>query len=315
MAVGRITQVTVGSDALDVSTKLRTGDTPTIETLVSNQGQIVFRTSLPIEDLKPVFAHSEEIQRRVEAQHAAVLGEIKENGVRPPNQHDSAPSDDALERALSHMGNKDFQLAERELRDLLMNDPGYTEARELLEIVLASGGQKVPVTGISDRLRAGAEALTRGWTSSAIQNWARGLSAEPSNRIFQLLVLLATTPSAERRSRYLQELLDVSKDLLARDRSEEAHALLLALQTIEDPEGVSPQLEGAVGNTLDASFPSSSGPTTRRHLKPTDTQPTAFVPRKHDASHSSPTNGDSPKADRPVDAPPPAPRVPIMGRA
>ena len=355
MAVGRTTQVTVGSDPLDVSTKLHTGDVPTIETLVSNQGQVVFRTSRPIEDLKPVFAHSEEILRRVEAQHAAVLGEIRERRLAepslaptpngrltepslaptpndagkvterrltdqslPPTPNDarqipegrlakpslattlndaSNSAEQLLEKALSHMGNKDFHLAEGELRNLLASEPGYAEAKELLEIVLASGGEKTPsITSISDRLRAGAEALTRGWKSSAIQNWARGLSADPSNRIFQLLVLLTTTPSPKRQSRYLQELLEISKDLLDRDRSEEAHALLLALQAIEDPEAVSPQLSGAP-DTLETSSSTSSDPTTGRHRKPTDTQPTAFAPGPHQDTYSSPGNGDSGSAD------------------
>ena len=208
------------------------------------------------------------------------------------------PPEDLLEEALSHMGNKDFHLAESELRDLLASDPGYTEAKELLEIVLASGGQKTPsITSISDRLRAGAEALTRGWKSSAIQNWARGLSADPSNRIFQLLVLLTTTPSPKRRSRYLQELLEISKDLLEGDRSEEAHALLLALQAVEDPEAVSPQLSGAP-ETLETSSSTSSDPTTRRRQKPTDTQPTAFAPGPHEDAYSWPVNGDSAGDDR-----------------
>jgi tetratricopeptide (TPR) repeat protein len=299
MAVGRTTQVTIGADTFDISTKLHTGDIPTIETLVSNQGQIVFRTSLPIEDLKPVFAHSEEILRRVEAQHAAVLDEIRVNGrlAAPslaPTPNDARKSTEhPLERALSHMGNKDFQLAESELRRLLDGDSSYAEAEELLEIVRASGSQKnPPVTSLSDRLRAGAEALTRGWKSSAIQNWARGLSADPSNRIFQLLVLLTTTPSPERRTRYLQELLEISKDLLGGDRSEEAHALLLALQAIENPKGASPQPSGAVQESQ-APSSSSSSPTTRRHLKPTDTQPTGFAPDQQEDAGSSPTKQDS----------------------
>ena len=336
MAVGRTTQVTIGADAFDVSTKLHTGDIPTIETLVSNQGQIVFRTSLPIEELKPVFAHSDEILRRVEAQHAAVLGEIRERRLTRPSsaptpndaeksaqerltRPSSAPTpndaeksaqerlttsslaptpNDArrsteplLEKALSHMGNRDFQLAETELRRLLDGDPSYTEAEHLMEIVRASGNEKTPpVTSLSDRLRAGAEALTRGWKSSAIQNWARGLSADPSNRIFQLLVLLTTTPSAERRTRYLRELLEISKDLLGGDRSEEAHALLLALQAIEDPEGVSPQLSGVI---QEIHAYSSSSRTTRRHLKPTDTQPTAFAPVQQEDASSWPAKEDS----------------------
>ncbi len=181
----------------------------------------------------------------------------------------------------------------------MASDPGYAEAKELLEIVLASGSQKTPsITSISDRLRAGAEALTRGWKSSAIQNWARGLSADPSNRIFQLLVLLTTTPSPKRRSRYLQELLGISKDLLDGDRSEEAHALLLALQAIEDPEDVSPQLSGAP-ETLETSSSTSSDPTTRRRLKPTDTQPTAFTPGPHEDTYSWSDNGIRPGGIRP----------------
>jgi tetratricopeptide (TPR) repeat protein len=274
--------VTVGSDALSVSTKLRAGDHPTIETLVSNQGRVVFRTAVPIEDLKPIFAHSQEILRRVEVQHSTILGEIQERGLdQPPMPAVPAAASPVpaaevpelalrLERALTYLGKKDFGLAERELREVFDRDPDFTEARELLDIVQASRSQTAPpVTSISDRLRAGAEALTRGWKSSAIQNWARGLSADPSNRIFQFLVLLTTTPSAERRRGYLQELFAMGQDLLGGDRSEEAHALLLALQAIEDPKGVSPQLSGeSVGPAL------GSDPATAAHLRPTDTQPT-----------------------------------------
>lgn len=253
MGVGRTTQVTVGSDALSVSTKLRTGDHPTIETLVSNQGQVVFRTAVPIEDLKPVFAHSQEIMRRVEVQHSTILGEIQERGLdqSPMPTVPAAASPDLraevpelllrLERALTYLGKKDFGLAERELREVFDRDPDFTEARELLDIVQSSRSQKAPpVTSISDRLRAGAEALTRGWKNSAIQNWARGLSADPSNRIFQFLVLVTTTPSAVRRTGYLRELFAMGQDLLDADRAEEAHALLLALQAIEDPKGPPP---------------------------------------------------------------------------
>ena len=281
MGVGRTTQVTVGSDALSVSTKLRTGDHPTIETLVSNQGQVVFRTAVPVEDLKPIFAHSQEIVRRVEVQHSTIIGEIQERGLEPTPQeqpphlsgetHPKVPGlEKRLQRALSYLGKKDFALAERELREIFEQDPNFGEARELLEIVQTSGTEKAPpAASTSDRLRAGAEALTRGWRNSAIQNWARGLSADPSNRIFQLLVLLTTTPSAERRTNYLQELLSMGQKLLASNRSEEAHALLLALQAIEDPEGISPQLSGA---SIGPSF--SSDPSSPPNLKPTDTQPT-----------------------------------------
>ncbi|MEE9264019.1 MAG: hypothetical protein V3V11_06155, partial [Vicinamibacteria bacterium] len=186
MGVGRTTQVTVGSDALSVCTKLRTGDHPTIETLVSNQGQVVFRTAVPIEDLKPIFAHSQEIVRRVEVQHSTILGEIQERGLeRTPQEQAAPPSGDPppqvpglekrLQRALAYLSKKDFALAERELREIFDRDPNFGEARELLEIVHASGTEKAPpAASTSDRLRAGAEALTRGWKSSAIQNWARG---------------------------------------------------------------------------------------------------------------------------------------------
>lgn len=299
MAVGRTTQVTVGSEALDVSTKLHTGNIPTIETLVSQRGQIVFRTSLPIEDLNPIFDHDEEVLRRVEAQHASVLDTIRRR-LTLGDSKQSAPAHAAttndtgetpqrlLEKALSHMGNKEFPLAEDVLREVLTRDPSYSEAKELLEIVVASAGQKTPpITSISDRLRAGAEALTRGWKSSAIQNWARGLSADPANRIFQLLVLLTTTPSAERRSRYLQELLGISSDLLAGNRPEEAHALLLALQAIEDPKGVSPHLSGAMSETAESSPSPSNGSKPNQQKKPTDTQPTAFVPGPHQNDRDS----------------------------
>ncbi len=223
--------------------------------------------------------------RRVEVQHSTIIGEIQERGLEPtPQQRVAQPSGDPkpevpglgkrLQRALAYLGKKDFALAERELREILDRDSNFIEARELLEIVQASGTEKAPpAASTSDRLRAGAEALTRGWRSSAIQNWARGLSADPSNRIFQLLVLLTTTPSAERRTNYLQELLSMGQKLLADNRSEEAHALLLALQAIEDPEGISPQLSGAsIGPTL------SSDPSAPPNLKPTDTQPTLVNP-------------------------------------
>ena len=325
MAVGRTTQVTIGADAFDVSTKLRTGDIPTIETLVSRRGRIVFRTSRSVEDLKPIFAHSEEILQRVEAQHVSVLGEIEagrltkshlattptdaeqEGQARPTKSSLVTASSDAeeaaeriLKSALAHMGRRDFQLAEAELQHLMELDPGYTEANDLLEIVKGASSQRTPpVTSLSDRLRAGAEALTRGWKSSAIQNWARGLSADPANRIFQLLVLLTTTPSPERRTRHLRELLAISKDLLGGDRSEEAHALLLALQAIEDPDGASPQLA-----VHESQAPSDSKPTTRRHVKPTDTQPSASSPPS-DPESSWPTRGGStadPSSENPLSA-------------
>ena len=285
MGVGCTTQVTVGSDALSVCTKLRTGDHPTIETLVSNQGQVVFRTAVPIEDLKPIFAHSQEIVRRVEVQHSTILEEIQERGLEPTTQEPATPPsgdpppqvpglEKKLQRALAYLSKKDFALAERELREIFDRDPNFGEAQKLLEIVHAFGTEKAPpAASTSDRLRAGAEALTRGWKSSAIQNWARGLSADPSNRIFQLLVLLTTTPSAERRTNYVQELLSMGQKLISSGRSDEAHALLLALQAIEDPEVISPQLSGMpIGPTF------SSDPSGPPNLKPTDTQPTLMNP-------------------------------------
>jgi tetratricopeptide (TPR) repeat protein len=180
----------------------------------------------------------------------------------------------------------DFEGATDQLVHILDTDPGFNEARELLEIVRAAGSEKTPpVTSIADRLRAGAEAYTKGWKSSATQNWARGLSAEPSNRVFQLLVLLGSTPSEERRRSYVKEILSESQKLLADNRSEEAHALLLVAQSVEAPTESLPA-ESAVSAEVDArQVPTASPPTelsrpddpiTRAWAKPTDTHPTVI---------------------------------------
>ena len=138
----------------------------------------------------------------------------------------------ALEECLSLLGGGNFEKATTELRALLQTHPSCSEARELLEVTYkASSGARLPVELVLS-LKSGTEAFAAGRQREAIESWKSCLTEEPSNRRLQLLVLLSTTWSAERRQHFANEVLSPDPNMNA-GRPEETEALLLVAQTAE----------------------------------------------------------------------------------
>ena len=139
----------------------------------------------------------------------------------------------ALEECLTLLSGGDFEKATAQLRALLQTYPTCSEARELLEVTYkASSGARLPVDLVI-ALTSGMEAFAAGRQREAIESWKNCLTEEPSNRRLQLLVLLSTTWSNERREHFANEVLSSSTNMQA-GRPEETQALLLVAQTAEN---------------------------------------------------------------------------------
>ena len=138
----------------------------------------------------------------------------------------------ALEECLSLLSGGNFEKATAQLRALLQTHPSCSEARELLEVTYkASSGAHLPVELVVS-LKNGMNAFAAGRQREAIESWKCCLIEEPSNRRLQLLVLLSTTWSVERRQHFANEVLSPGINMKA-GRPEETQALLLVAQTAE----------------------------------------------------------------------------------
>lgn len=241
MELSKKSELTVGSASYVINTELAGENSQSIRTqVVSNDGSIAFETSQDISSLRPIFQNSQQVFARLEAQHQNVVKELQEGrlGDSKPasvNEAVSTPAQetDALEHAVSLLGSGNFEKATAALRAVLATYPNCSEARELLEVAYkASSGTRLPID-TDEALRRGTAAFAAGRQRDAIEAWKQCLIEEPGNRLLQLLVMLATTWSAERRQHYANEVLSAGSDSLSAGRPAEAQALLLIAQTVE----------------------------------------------------------------------------------
>ena len=177
----------------------------------------------------------------MEAQHQNVVKELKHGRLDKPDEEGPPATGfnaldketDALEHAVSLLGGGNFEKATSSLRAVLETYPNCSEARELLEVAYkASSGTRLSVD-LGEALKRGTEAFASGRQRDAIESWKQCLIEEPGNRLLQLLVMLATTWSQERRQHYANEVLAAGSASLSEGRPEEAQALLLIAQTVE----------------------------------------------------------------------------------
>lgn len=255
MELRRSSDVTVGSTVLHVETELVTGegDVPVISSRVLRGESVLFKRDTGIEELRPIFKHSEEILRRIDHQHLVIIQHIQKKQPSPPppdeddepdendendaNDESRKPTPDArMSTALELLGAGEWDLAEAELRRLLEQDRSYREARELLEVVELGRAEIPTPEDLTKSLHEGSEAFAAGQERTAVTRWKNGLAQDPSSRSFQLLVLFATTDSEERRHRYAEQLLLLGSELLTKGKNAEAYSLLVVAQADEQPK-------------------------------------------------------------------------------
>jgi len=242
MDLQKKSELSVGRASFVISTELAGDAEPSIETRVlESDGSVVFQTSQDISALKPIFQNSQKVFARLEAQHHAVVKELEQGriGVAAGETAASGSSgigdreSDALAHAVGLMGSRTFDKAIAALRAVLETYPDCNEARELLEVAYKASSGSRPTIDFVATLKRGTEAFADGRPRDAIESWKQCLIEEPGNRSVQLLVLLATTWSPERRQQYAAEVLAPATRLLSAGRPEEAQALLLVTQTVE----------------------------------------------------------------------------------
>ena len=159
---------------------------------------------------------------------------------------------------MSLLGGGNFEKATSALRAVLETYPNCSEARELLEVAYkASSDTGLPVN-LVEALRRGTEAFAAGRQRDAIDSWKQCLIKEPGNRLLQLLVMLATTWSQERRQYYANEVLAAGSTSLSAGRPEEAQALLLIAQTVDSEQ--SPAMPPTLMTPAPAPPPSAPRP-------------------------------------------------------
>ena len=141
-----------------------------------------------------------------------------------------------MEFALSSLAAKNFTAAVQELRLIADQYPDVQEARELLEVARAGESGKATAIDVLRKLNAGAQAFAKGSTRRAIEFWKVCLANDPASRTYQCLILLAATKSQKRRDKCAQEIISLGGQLLTEGFPEEAHALLLVAQTVEQSE-------------------------------------------------------------------------------
>jgi tetratricopeptide (TPR) repeat protein len=242
MDLQKKSELSVGRASFVISTELAGDAEPSIETRVlGSDGSVVFQTSQDISALKPIFQNSQKVFSRLEAQHYAVVKELEQGRIGAAAGETAASGSsgigdresDALAHAVGLLGNRTFDKAISALRAVLETYPNCSEARELLEVAYkASSGPRLTID-FAAALKRGTEAFADGRPRDAIESWKHCLIEEPGNRRVQLLVLLATTWSPERRQQYAAEVLAPGTRLLSAGRPEEAQALLLVTQTVE----------------------------------------------------------------------------------
>ncbi len=242
MDLQKKSELSVGRASFVISTELAGDAEPSIETRVlGSDGSVVFQTSQNISALKPIFQNSQKVFARLEAQHHAVVKELEQGRLGAPAGETTASGSsgigdresDALSHAVGLLGSRTFDKAIAALRAVLETYPDCNEARELLEVAYkASSESRLPIDFVA-ALKRGTEAFADGRPRDAIASWKQCLIEEPGNRSVQLLVLLATTWSPERRQQYAAEVLAPATRLLSAGRPEEAQALLLVTQTVD----------------------------------------------------------------------------------
>ena len=186
----------------------------------------------PLEPDAPTFEHEAPT-----FEHVLPTFEPAQPPAAPPRSGGDVQGPDAetraLEECLTLLSGGDFEKATAQLRALLQTHPTCSEARELLEVTYkASSGARLPVDLVI-ALTSGMEAFATGRQREAIESWKNCLTEEPSNRRLQLLVLLSTTWSNERREHFANEVLSSSTNMQA-GHPEETQALLLVAQTAEN---------------------------------------------------------------------------------
>jgi tetratricopeptide (TPR) repeat protein len=248
MSLGRITEVSLGGDLYSVSTELQERPALSIVTVVVCHGEVVSRTVTDASDLDPLVDRGDQLMERIENQHAAVCERLRRRELPLTDRvaaADPPTVEEQLQRGLASFAGSDFAEAARLFREITERDPEFTEARELFQIAVSAESMDIPPAASSaDRIREGADAFAEGRLRKAIEHWRGGLLAEPSNEVFRVLLLIASTgasPAAvERRKKYVAELLTVAQDLMRQERASEAYLLFLVAQA---SDGLQSRLE------------------------------------------------------------------------
>lgn len=179
--------------------------------------------------------------------------------------------------------------AMEQLQELLRRDANFTEARELLDVVEGARSGPAVTANPAEGFKAGAEAFAAGRRRRAIELWKVALAAEPSHRAYQLVVLLATTLSDERRKGWTEEILALGSRRLAEGQSAEAYALLLVAQSAEQQAAPSPQgpapYPASARNGLDDDTVYLSPPDESRESAPAQ-EPSTEDTRPHARAHA-----------------------------
>lgn len=247
MQFGHDNELIVGNRTYRVTTDLRAGDVPFIETLVKSDEETLFRETTEIRDLRPLSEYRQEVLRRIESQHQKISEQVN-NGefiASESKSRDMTSIDDRLSHVVSCLASGDLESAETELRQLLSDDTQLAEARELYDVAerLRSGTQATD--SLVDDFKSAAEAFAAGKRGRAIELWKGCFASDPSKRSVQLVVLLSSTQSAERRKAWTQEILALGSRLLAQGQTAEAYALLLVAQSAEQQPGSKPRTPAA----------------------------------------------------------------------
>ncbi len=228
----------MGSDAFSVRTELLGDDIPIIETRVLRGTEEVYRTETDVHEFVPLSEHRAEISRWIDTQHQTVVERLREGSlsVGTGTEQKAEALEARLEFALSSLAAADFTAAARELRRIADQFPDMQEARELLDVARAGESGEAKEANALRRLKAGAQAYAKGSTRRAIEFWKVCLASDPASQTYQCLILLAATQSKKRRDKCAQKIISLGGQLLTEGFPEEAHALLLVAQTVEQTE-------------------------------------------------------------------------------
>ena len=235
MQFGHDNELIVGNRTYRVTTDLRAGDVPFIETTVTCAEETLFREATEIRDLRPLSEYRQEVLRRMESQHHKISEQVNNGDFTTPESEsrDMTSIDDRLSHVVSCLASGDLESAETELQQLLSDDTQLAEARELYDVAerLRSGTQTAG--NLVDDFKSAAESFAAGKRGRAIELWKGCFASDPSKRSVQLVVLLSSTQSVERRKAWTQEILALGSRLLAQGQTGEAYALLLVAQSTE----------------------------------------------------------------------------------
>ena len=326
MDLQKKSELSVGRGSFVISTELVGDAEPSIETrVVGSDGSVVFQTSQDISALKPIFQNSQKVFARLEAQHHAVVKELEQGRIGAAAGETAASGSsgigdresDALAHTVGLLGSRTFDKAIAALRAVLETYPDCNEARELLEVAYKASSGSRPTIDFVATLKRGTEAFADGRPRDAIESWKQCLIEEPGNRCVQLLVLLATTWSPERRQQYAAEILAPATRLLSAGRPEEAQALLLVTQTVEgapvrktDETAISATISPAI-SPISPISPISEDTLIQQELEDLVPEAIENPPGEKDELETLVTQKPQPRvaaaAPRPAPATPPAP--------